>query len=151
MKTSAITGRLRLPRLRPAAAALAVLGLLAMAPAAAQGDYRSIHIAWPENEATVHDNEGRLTVAVELEPPLDAAAGDRLLLTLDGQAAASSVLGRIDLVDVPRGAHTLEVAVVDRTERVLLRASPVVVHVWRASRLFPNRPDRPGAPSVPAR
>jgi hypothetical protein len=94
----------------------------------------------------VHDNEGRLTIAVELEPPLDAAAGDRLLLTIDGQAAASSVLGRIDLVDVPRGAHTLEAAVVDRTERVLLRAPPVVVHVWRASRLFPGRPDRPASP-----
>jgi len=146
MKTSVLIEGFRPSRLRLAAAGLAALGLLAMAPAAAQGTYRSMRIAWPENEATVHDNEGRLTIAVELEPPLDAAAGDRLLLTIDGQAAASSVLGRIDLVDVPRGAHTLEAAVVDRTERVLLRAPPVVVHVWRASRLFPGRPDRPASP-----
>jgi hypothetical protein len=127
------------------AAALAVVALLAGTPAAAQNAYRSIRIAWPENGATVHDNLGRLDVAVEVEPPLDAAAGDRLVLTLDGVVAANSVLGHISLTGVPRGAHTLEAAVVNRADRVLLRATPVVVHVWQASRLFPGRAGAPPA------
>lgn len=133
-----------------AAAVVAAAVLLAIAAATAQSAYLSIRITSPENEATVFDNEGRLDVAVEVLPPLDVAAGDRVLLTLDG-TAASAALGHLSLVDVPRGAHIIEAAVVDRADRVLLRSTPVVVHVWRASRLFPGRvgTDTAPAPGTP--
>lgn len=126
-------------RRRRCLAAVIAAGFIATLPAWAAGSYRSLGITQPENEATIHDNDGRLDVAVALTPPLDVAAGDRLQLTLDGAVAVDGAGASFNLADMPRGAHTIEVAVRDRAGHILLRGAPVTVYMWRASRLFPNR------------
>ncbi|MDD5250340.1 MAG: hypothetical protein PHY45_15260 [Rhodocyclaceae bacterium] len=125
-----------------AAALAATTVALAVLPALGAGAYRSLRIVAPADQATIHSNEGKLEVAVALTPPLDVAAGDRVALTLDGKAAADAAAVSIDLASLPRGTHTIEAAVVDRDGRVLLRADPVTVYLWHASRLFPNRAGR---------
>ncbi len=85
---------------------LAILAMLAATtPGTALADvgYRSLRIAAPQRETTVHDNNGNLDVNAELVPSLDAQSGDRLQLLLDGALAADA--------DVARGTHKLVVNV----------------------------------------
>ncbi len=121
-----------------AIAALTALPMSLTASAAAQ--YRSLRITAPANDSTVHDNSGNLVVRASVSPPL--AAGDRLHLFIDGAPAGEARSGIFHLADVPRGEHTLEVEVRDAGGAVLLRSAPVVVNVWRASALAPNRQRR---------
>lgn len=63
-------------RCHVAAALVAAAAFLPAASLRAAGAYSLLRIAQPANEATIHDNAGRLEVGVALAPPLDAAAGD---------------------------------------------------------------------------
>lgn len=121
---------------------LAAAGVLAAGPGWAEDAYGSLRIVQPPGEATIHDNSGRLAVTVSLTPPLDTAKGHHLQLLLDGERAASGDTATFSLAGVPRGAHTLQVDVLDQDERVLLSSPPVVVYMWHASRLFPSRMPR---------
>jgi hypothetical protein len=119
-------------------AVVAASALFGMAGAVA-AQYGALVITQPAADATIHDNEGRLTVDAALSPPLDSAAGDRLELAIDGAVAADADTPHFGVDGVVRGTHTLEVRVLDRDGNILLRSAPVTVYMWQASRKFPNR------------
>jgi len=101
--------------------------------------YDAVRIIVPQDDATVHDNEGNLDVAVEVSPPLRSDAGDHIVLLLDGRVVASGADLRIRLTEMDRGIHTLQ-AQVATADGALLLASPVTsFYMWRASRLHPGR------------
>jgi hypothetical protein len=107
-------------------------------PAYAGGN-RAVRIVAPEPEQTVHDNSGNLTVTVAVSPPLSAEAGDTLTLLLDNKIAAKGSGLRFELKGIDRGSHTLQ-AQVNAADGTVIASSPhVIFHMWRASRLFPNR------------
>lgn len=121
-----------------AAVAIFMIGLAVHGAAQARA-YDALRIAVPADEETVHDNNGDVRVIVRVSPPLDAQAGDRIVLLLDGHPAASGRTTRYELEDVDRGTHNLQ-AQVAAADGSVLEASPVVTfYMWRASRLFPNR------------
>jgi hypothetical protein len=119
----------------------------APAPSAAGGanpaaPYRSLAIATPANQGTVHANTGAFEVLVRASPGLRASAGDRIQLMLDGnvlpQARASN---RIQLSEADWQAaaaadtaqHTLQAAIVDAGGNVLITSAPTVFYVQRAA------------------
>jgi len=101
--------------------------------------YRSIAVEQPAHGATVFDNAGDMDVVVSVSPELDAAAGDRIALILDGRTASVRAATRFKLTGVARGEHSLEARVLDSGGNVLISSGPVNFHMWQASRLFPNR------------
>lgn len=117
--------------------------LVSCAPAFAWGGdaagYQSVRIIAPQPDATVHDNQGRVDISVEVLPALRTAAGDRIVLLLDGRVAASGAKARIRLTGVDRGTHTLQAQIAAADGSVLLASTETRFHMWRASRLFPGR------------
>ena len=115
--------------------------VFAVCGAARARAYDAVRIVAPADEETVHNNNGDVTVLVRISPPLEATPGDHAVLLLDSHAAASGRTTRFELRGVDRGTHDLQAQVV-ATDGSVLGASPVVTfHMWRASRLFPNRQD----------
>lgn len=121
---------------------LALLAAAAMLAALAYaGSYDAVRIVAPNPDETVHDNRGDVAVVVGVSPPLDAEAGDRIVLLLDGHAVASGSDARFELKGIDRGTHALR-AQVTAADGAVLAASPLVTfHMWRASRLSPGRKD----------
>ncbi len=111
----------------------------AFAPGADSVRYEAVRIVAPAQDATVHDNQGNVEVAVEVMPALRAAAGDRIVLLLDGRIAASGAKARFRLTGVDRGTHTLQAQVTAADGAVLLASAETAFHLWQASRLFPGR------------
>lgn len=117
------------------------MGFFAVYGAAHPRAYGALRIVVPADEETVHDNNGDVRVVVRVSRPLDAKAGDRIVLLLDGHAAARGRTTRFELKNVDRGTHNLQ-AQLAAADGSTLEASPVVTfYLWRASRLFPNRQD----------
>ena len=123
-----------------AAVAIFMIGFAVHGAAQARA-YDALRIVVPADGETVHDNNGDVRIVVRVSRPLEAGAGDRIVLLLDGHAAASGRTTRFELKDVDRGTHNLQ-ARVAAADGSVLEASPVVTfYLRRASRLFPNRQD----------
>ncbi len=110
-------------------------------PAAAAPGYTSLSISSLENEGTVHTNTGEFQVLVRSVPSLRAAAGDRIKVTLDGNAIAkrySSGAVNVSADDWQTAAtsvdlHTLQVAIVDANGATLIESKPVTFYARRAT------------------
>ena len=103
----------------------------------------------PASGETLHDNEGRVPVAVSIRG-LPAGAAPRLRPLVDGAAQGPDRRERrFSLDDVERGEHVLVVQLIDSAGGVVAASPPVTFHLWRASALFPARRDRPGRRTGP--
>jgi hypothetical protein len=116
------------PATRPAAPKAAAPTTQPAAP------YQSVAISSPATDATVHDNEGKVSVTTTVTPPLNPK--HRLLLFLDGAPAGDSITGGFQLTNIDRGTHSLEVRIVNEAGTVLLTSSPVTFHMQRISVLL---------------
>ncbi len=102
-------------------------------------NYR-VEILSPRPDEGVRANDGRITVEVRVEPPPKRGLRLRYQAYLDGRPygkprAEPPVL----LEEVPRGTHTLEVALLNDKGRELARSQAVTFHVLRVSRLIRPR------------
>ncbi len=109
-------------------------------PAVAAPAYRSLSIASPANQATLHTNTGELALSARLNPAL--RPDDSLRIKLDGQWLPSSFRStrlRITAADWEAAAtaasveHSVQLAVVDAQGAVLIESAPVRFFVHRAS------------------
>jgi len=111
--------------------------------------YKQLTIATPTADETLRDNTGDVAVKVALQPDLDKAAGHRLQYFLDGQPQGESrTTDKAVYSNVPRGTHTVEVAVVDAAGNEIQRSSSVRFYLHRQSVNFPRGPAAP-APVSP--
>jgi hypothetical protein len=116
----------------------------AATPAAGNDDtassYASFTVAAPAPETTIRDNQGNISMLVNLEPPLRAELGHRIQFLLDGvdQGEPQAVTG-VTFHDVDRGSHTLSARIVDADGATLMTAPAVTVFLHRASILSPAR------------
>jgi len=105
----------------------------------AQAPYRAINIVSPAEQETLWNIGGNLNVQLQFEPPL--AVGHRFYLALDGARRDLSTTNlRQTLPNVFRGAHTLQVVVIDAAGTELLRSSARNFVVQQASVQNPNSP-----------
>ena len=119
--------------------------------------YSAMTIVTPDANGTVRSNEGRVPVAVELEPVLQA--DHRVVLLLDARPVEGEFSGtNIELSGVERGTHSLRAQVKDADGTVLI-SSPSVLFTLRKRGLLDGPPDvenpvepeppEPGFPSEP--
>lgn len=125
-------------------------------PALVSGYYHSLKILQPQPEATINNNEGKLTVRVQSEPILDTAAGHKLVIYLDGKDVYRGADHQAHLSDITRGAHMLYAEIVSG-DRKLTTSDAITFYVQQASVLtgprnlmMPQAPAAPKAPNVPA-
>ncbi len=116
---------------------LLLCAALLSSPAWADPD-QMVRIVAPEPETTIHDNNGNVGVDVSVSGPV--GGGTVVSLLLDGNVVASGAKFHFDLTDVDRGTHTLVAQVRAADGTVLGASDQVTFYMWRASRLFPNRP-----------
>lgn len=116
----------------------------APAPATVTDDsanrYEKVSIVTPAQDDTLRDNTGNVAVSVAVEPALNKAAGDRLQFYLDGQTEGEPRnTDRMVIQGLVRGTHTVEVAVVNRSGKELIRSPAISFFLHRQSVNFPNR------------
>lgn len=78
--------------------------------------YERVQMIRPSSEQTIRDASNTLTVSVQLTPPLRTKMGHRLQFFLDGQPSGGPTTATSrTLVEVYRGAHSVQAVVVDRS------------------------------------
>lgn len=92
--------------------------------------YSSIDIASPAAEETLWNIEGTLTVSVALSPPL--RPGHQVRLYFDGTPQLTTGTS-VQLQEVWRGVHNLQVEVIDETGRLVIRSRPSRFYVQQNS------------------
>lgn len=100
----------------------------ASAPAMKQAaGYRSLAISSPREQETVWFNADGMNVSVQLQPGL--AAGDEVVIRLDGTIVARGNGTAFSVKNVYRGPHTVSAAILDQQGSVLLEAEPVTFYM----------------------
>lgn len=100
--------------------------------------YSNLVITSPNSDSTIHSNEGNVNVSIEIEPALNEK--DLLVLFMDGKQLAIAEASEFLLTNIDRGSHTIEVAIKNEKNKILLRSEKVVFHLRKMSKLFPNSP-----------
>lgn len=98
--------------------------------------YTKLDIVKPEADGTVRENSGTVDVEVAVEPALDAAAGHKITVLLNGKPAAEGQTPQLKLENVERGSHVLEAQVSDAQGAVMATSNAVTFHMKRFSALF---------------
>jgi len=96
---------------------------------AAEAVYESVEIISPADDEPVRANDGRLSVSVEVSPPLKP--GHRLELHMDGKKIAETRGDHFDLENIDRGTHSLQVQVVDEKGKTLISSKAITFHLLR--------------------
>jgi hypothetical protein len=110
----------------------------------AQSGYQQVAITSPTQDETLRDNTGDIWITASVEPALDAAAGDRLQYFLDGQTFGEpGVEEKVLIPNLPRGTHTVSVAVVGPSGTEVKRSEEVRFYLHRQSVNFPRGPGQP--------
>jgi hypothetical protein len=117
-------------------------------PAAAGPAYSELRITSPGAEETIVPGQaGEVPVSVALAPPLQAEAGHRVQVLLDGAAVGAPMAElTVTLPNVDRGRHSVSAQVVDAQGRVVASSAGVTFFVQRSSAMFepPPPPDGDG-------
>ena len=120
--------------------ALPGTGWSQQAPGNSTAPYGTLVIAQPQDQQTVFDNNGVVDVVVSISPPL--RGGERVVLLVDGKAAARQAGTAFRLTGVDRGTHSLQAQLVSGEGRLVISSAPVTFYLWHASRQFPNAKKR---------
>jgi hypothetical protein len=107
-------------------------------PAAAPAvQYRSLEIWQPENDESVFGADATVNVRMRSEPTV--AAGDRLLLFLDGKRIDGAE-GAYEhtLAGLERGAHSLTAVILDEAGNERIRSEPRVFHIRQPTVIAPK-------------
>ncbi len=109
--------------------------------------YQSISILQPEADGVVRSNEGKVPVAIKLEPGLQR--GHRVALYIDGKTVEDGFDGlAIELSGVERGTHSIQAAVSDEKGKQLIKSASVSFTL-RQTGLFDNAGKQPRPPIQP--
>jgi hypothetical protein len=115
--------------------------------------YTSLVIKSPENDSVVRNNTGTVNITYSLKPALDKIRGHKFSIVLDGkQLKTKGTTSEVQLSDIDRGAHTIQIHVVDDQDKVLISSKPTTFHMKRHSILHPPTtpvPSRPHPKPVP--
>lgn len=99
-------------------------------------EYTKLEIVSPQNDATIHSNEGNVNINTNIEPEINNK--DTLVLYLDGKQVETGKKPQFLLTNLNRGTHTVDVALKDQNGVELKRSGKITFHVRRISILAPN-------------
>lgn len=108
---------------------------------AAAGDnttvpYEVVEVVSPQPDQTIRDNNGTVSVRLELAPALQP--GHTVEILLDGTAIGSGSATSASVTNVDRGTHTVAAVVKDASGNVVASAPGVTFHLKQTSRLNPQ-------------
>lgn len=114
--------------------------------------YESLKILEPGNDKPVYNNTGTVTVSYQLKPSLNTSLGHQFSIALDGkQLKTKGVTNQIQLQNLDRGSHSVQIFVVDKDNGILLSSPTVTFHLRQDSLINTPLPGSPQkAPQVPA-
>jgi len=92
-------------------------------------DYSPVEISSPQEDASIRENSGNITVVVAGQTSL--LAGHKLVLILDGKATSLPGSGAFTLTNLDRGTHVLRVDIMDRRQKLVLAGIPRTFHLQR--------------------
>lgn len=99
--------------------------------------YSAISISSPKHDVAFRNNTGEVKITVETKPALQLEFGHQLKLKLDGQLLKDSwKKNSMSLENIDRGTHTVQVAITNKSGKVLKESKSVTFHLHRFSRLF---------------
>lgn len=96
--------------------------------------YSGIEITSPQDDVSIRENTGNVSVTVSLNPNLKN--GHKLVLYLDGEEYASGTTTNFQLQNIDRGSHQLRAAVQNAEGRLLISSKSITFHLHRFSALF---------------
>ncbi|MCW9012412.1 MAG: DUF4124 domain-containing protein [Gammaproteobacteria bacterium] len=103
--------------------------------------YNKFAISSPENNATIRDNAGNLTVALAIDPPLNLEKNHYINILLDDRIKINkSKNTSITLSFVDRGSHTLTAELRSAAGKLLKTSNTVTIHMHRFSKLHKKAP-----------
>lgn len=109
-------------------------------------EYTKLEIVSPQNDATIHSNEGNVNINTDIEPEINNK--DTLVLYLDGKQVETGNKPQFLLTNINRGTHTVEVVLKDQNGVELKRSGKATFHVRRISILAPNRANKQDVPAT---
>ncbi len=109
--------------------------------------YTKLVIVSPQNDATIHSNEGNVNININIEPEINNK--DTLVLYLDGKQVETGKKPQFLLTNINRGTHTVAVALKNQDGVEVKHSDKVTFHVRRISILSPNRSNNQVAPAAP--
>ena len=96
--------------------------------------YKSFHIISPENNATIRDNSGTISINLSIQPSLDIKNGHQISIYLDGQRVITNATElTIQLPNISRGKHTLSAKIIDSKGKQIISSNSVTIHMKRTS------------------
>ena len=92
--------------------------------------YTTIAIVQPLNESTIRNNDGSVSVSVQLEPSL--SPGDKVQLIFDGSPLGEPQPNiHFELAGIYRGSHTITVEVVNANGGVIITSDSITIYMQR--------------------
>jgi len=112
-------------------------GSRAAAPGQTAAPYQNIEIVSPSDQETLRNIGGSMNVLVQFQPPLQP--GHRFDVAIDGQRRnINTASPRTTVSNMVRGAHSLQIIVIDTAGTELTRSPPRTFFVQQTSALNPN-------------
>ena len=94
--------------------------------------YQSLSISSPSNDEAIRSNEGRVTALAKSDPTIQQ--GHSFRWTMDGRVLKQEISSPVlQMRNVDRGAHELEVAILDSAGEVVISSEKTVFNLLRAS------------------
>lgn len=99
--------------------------------------YTQFVIINPENDSTIHSNEGIVNVSAELAPELDDKHA--IFFLIDGNEVSEGKSLQLSMSNLDRGTHNVTAVIRDEKNKVIKRTNSITFHLRKASKLFKNR------------
>lgn len=106
---------------------------------AAPVGYERLQVAQPPHDAAIRDNAGNVVIRADLQPEL--RPGHAVQVYIDGTLRETARDTTIQLVNLDRGTHSVELRVVDEAGTPVITSEPSVFHLHRRSVIL--QPPRP--------
>ncbi len=102
-----------------------------------RGNIYNLEIVKPEQNETVSITGSAVEVELELQPPLDVAAGHRIEIVVDGAVSTETRDTEVSLPGLDRGTHQLTARIVNDTDEVVQSTNTVTFYAQQPV-VFPN-------------
>ncbi|MCW9025611.1 MAG: DUF4124 domain-containing protein [Gammaproteobacteria bacterium] len=94
--------------------------------------YSELKITSPKNDEAIRSNSGNITASASLNPALRSMQEHHIEWWLDGSKIENATGLGLNLENMARGSHQLQVRVVDFDRKPLIESEKVTFHVMRA-------------------
>jgi len=95
--------------------------------------YKSIRIISPQDDEPIRSNNGDFTANAELTPGLQSDLEHHLQWFMDGKALPGANSLTLNLKNVDRGTHQLQLRVIDFDNRTVIETPSISFHILRVS------------------